>query len=358
MDERPGVRIGVIDLDLLARQAMLERIIFDALEGQRTRCIEAHGFEIARDNLHRRDPAVADRSHERLARRERSIAPETKPCGVAEIGRIGGAGRAVVEDPRTRLEVLEAHARKPLFGALLPPEYRLRPRRVRHLMGLVEGDDAFEIGSQPSEDLLEPRLTIVALRSQRRIGEKEDAALHFKTIADRCGIKRLDVDREAAKRGPVAPRIFKEARTLRDPDRAPPTPAPLVHDTGCNLPSLANAGPVADHEARAVGRALGMGVQQRASFIGRKAPGQIALEGLACIDDGLELRVRQGPDRARRKHRPVAWNGRQNRRHRHRLDKAIGMRRSARNAHALHLPGDIDADRFLRRGRLFDDVVG
>src|SRR3546814_20962293 len=59
------------DADLLGRQLVLEHLIFDAVNRQRARRIEAKRFQVSGDDLHRRDTAVVDRGHELGARRER-----------------------------------------------------------------------------------------------------------------------------------------------------------------------------------------------------------------------------------------------------------------------------------------------
>ena len=108
MDDRPGLGIGVVDLDLRRRELVLEQVIFDAGEGQRTRRVDAERLEVAGDQLHRRDTALADAGDERLAVGERrSRSPEPEPCRIAEVGDVGGAGGRDVEDASAGEMVLQ-----------------------------------------------------------------------------------------------------------------------------------------------------------------------------------------------------------------------------------------------------------
>src|SRR3546814_2053396 len=59
---------------------------------------------------------------------------------------------------------------------------------------------------------------VASARMQRRIGHEEDSVAHRDGGAQLPGRQRLDVDREAAKRSPVAPGIFEQRLVLRNPD--------------------------------------------------------------------------------------------------------------------------------------------
>jgi hypothetical protein len=62
---------------------------------------------------------------------------------------------------------------------------------------------------------------IAARRAQGRIGDKQDALLERDGLVDLPVADRLDIGRDAAERGPVAPRIFEQRLVLGDPDVAP-----------------------------------------------------------------------------------------------------------------------------------------
>src|SRR3546814_18310817 len=62
VDDGPRVGIGVVDVDLVGRELMLEWVIFDAGETEGAGRIEAHGLEIAGDDFHRGDAAIRHRS--------------------------------------------------------------------------------------------------------------------------------------------------------------------------------------------------------------------------------------------------------------------------------------------------------
>src|SRR3546814_4611910 len=68
----------------------------------------------------------------------------------------------------------------------------------------LEHDHAIEIFTGPGENLVEARC-VASARTQRRIGHEEDSVAHRDGGAQLPGRQRLDVDREAAKRSPVAP---------------------------------------------------------------------------------------------------------------------------------------------------------
>src|SRR3546814_12833670 len=71
---------------------------------------------------------------------------------------------------------------------------------------------------------------VASARTQRRIGHEEDSVAHRDGGAQLPGRQRLDVDREAAKRSPVAPGIFEQRLVLRNPDMAAFPAHPAVEE--------------------------------------------------------------------------------------------------------------------------------
>lgn len=118
-------------------------------------------------------------------------------------------------------------------------------------MGFVKGDHAVEILARPGKDLVEPRI-LSASRAQRWIGDEENAFGHRHGVAEFPARERLEIERQPAKRFPVAARIFEQRLVLRDPDMATLAGEPAVHDDRCDLPSLARSGPVTEEKALAV----------------------------------------------------------------------------------------------------------
>ena len=146
---------------------------------------------------------------------------------------------------------------------------------VGHRVRLVEDDHAVEVVAGPGEDLLEPG-RIGAARAQRRIGDEQDAVAHPDRGAELPRDERLDVDRQAAERRPVAARIFEQGLVLGDPDVAAFAAHPSVEDDARDLPALAGAGAVAEKVALPIGRALAPGLERAALVLGLEAAGQVA----------------------------------------------------------------------------------
>ena len=101
----------------------------------------------------------------------------------------------------------------------------------------------------------------------------------------------LDVERETANGGPVATRIFEQRLGLGDPDVLAASAQPLVEDDRGDLAALAGAGAVTEEEAGPVRTAI-LGWCDREPLLDRfEQAGDVALEGVAGIDQRLELRV-------------------------------------------------------------------
>ena len=178
MDDLERAGIGVVDADLLRRQLVLDKLVFDALVGQRARRVEAERLEIARQHLHGRDAALLDRLDELGPRGEREVvaAPEAEALGIGEIVHRGGAGRRDIDDAGIRQGVLEPQARAPLLRGRLVAALALAADGVLHGMALVEDDHSVEVGAQPFDDLPDARKLFSALiGAQRSVGGKEDA---------------------------------------------------------------------------------------------------------------------------------------------------------------------------------------
>src|SRR3546814_18650177 len=92
---------------------MLEKFIFDAVERERARRVEAERLQIARQHLHGRDSAILDRRDKFAARREGKVgaAPEAEALCISEVldGRRAGRGnidrKSVVQGKRVSVRV-------------------------------------------------------------------------------------------------------------------------------------------------------------------------------------------------------------------------------------------------------------
>ncbi len=117
VNDREGAGVGVVDADLLGRELVFDKLVFDAFVGERASGIMTKRLEISCQHFHRRDAPVFDRFDEFGARGEGEIlaAPEAEALGVGEIVDRGGAGRRDVDDAGVRQGVLESEARTSLL---------------------------------------------------------------------------------------------------------------------------------------------------------------------------------------------------------------------------------------------------
>ena len=175
VNDRPGIGIGVVDLDLFRRQLVFEDVVLDPGEAQRARGVEPGRLEVAGDQLHCRDPARADLGDELLAIGEcglRSPQPEADRVGkVVDLRRAGGRG---IEHTGAGQVVLEQDPGDTLLRTLLRAQSTFPARHAAHFVGFVERDDAFEGRSGPAQDLLEAG-GFFALRPQGRVGDEQHA---------------------------------------------------------------------------------------------------------------------------------------------------------------------------------------
>jgi len=111
-------------------------------------------------------------------------------------------------------------------------------------MRFVEHDYAVEALACPGNDLIETGC-VAPSRSQGWIGHEKNAVAHGNGGAEFPGRQRLDVDREAAKRSPVAPGIFQQGFVLRYPDMAAFTAHPAIENDARNLSAFASARAIA-----------------------------------------------------------------------------------------------------------------
>ena len=180
VDDLEGAGIGVVDAALLGRERVLQDLDLDPVIGECAGLVEAEGLQVAREHLHRRDPARLHRGDEVGAGLEGRLAggPAAEPAGIGEAGDGGGAGRRHIGDARVRQRVLKPQSGAALLGRLHLAPVALRPGRVRHRVRLVEDDDALvgvavvlvERAGEPGDDLVEARrLSLASRRAQRRV---------------------------------------------------------------------------------------------------------------------------------------------------------------------------------------------
>jgi hypothetical protein len=138
-------------------------------------------------------------------------------------------------------------------------------------MRLVEDDDAAEILTHPFDQLAQPRAPVTAVGAQGGIGQEEDPIAQRDRGAELPLVEMLDVERQAAKRRPVAPRVFDQRLALGYPEVAAVAAQPLVEDDARHLPPLAGARAIAKEKARPIGIA-GLCRQQRKPLLARYEP--------------------------------------------------------------------------------------
>ena len=146
VDDLEGAGIGVVDAPLFRRERVFEGLDLDPVIGERPGLVEAEGFQVPRDHLHRGDAAGLHGGDELDAGLEWRLAggPEAEPAGIGEAGDGGGAGRRDIGDARVRQRVLQAQPGPPLLGRLDLAAAALRAGRIGHGMGLVEDHRAVE----------------------------------------------------------------------------------------------------------------------------------------------------------------------------------------------------------------------
>ncbi len=157
---------------------MLEEVIFHAIIGERTRCIETERFEIAGEHFHRRDTAILDRGDKFGAVGERKIlaAPDAETLRVGQVLDRGRTGRGDVDDARVGKGVLQPQARPAMLRGSDVTALACSPGGIGHGVRLIEDDDAIKVLPDPVEDLGDPGfLDRPFLRAQGRVGGEEYA---------------------------------------------------------------------------------------------------------------------------------------------------------------------------------------
>ena len=175
VDDGEGAGISIVDAPLLGGQLVLDQLIFDAVERQRSGGVEAERAKVAGKHLHRRDAAGLDRLDKLGAGREGKIVatPQTEALRVGKVLDRGGAGGGDIDDAGIGQGVLQAKPRAPLLRGRDIAPFSLAAASVLHRVRLVENDHSVEIGAQPFDDLLDPRNLLAAVvGTQRGIGCK------------------------------------------------------------------------------------------------------------------------------------------------------------------------------------------
>src|SRR3546814_10750675 len=103
-----------------------------------------------------------------------------------------------------------------LFGAFDLPAGGGGPECIGHGVGFVKGDHSLEIRTRPCKNLVKPRI-FGAPRTQRRIGDEENAFRHRYRMAEFPARERLEIERQPTKRFPIAACIFKQRFVLLHP---------------------------------------------------------------------------------------------------------------------------------------------
>ena len=360
MDDLEGAGIGVVDADLLGRERVLQHLHLDALIGERARGIEAERLEVARQHLHRGDPALLHGGDEIGAGGEREIvsAPQAEALGVGEVADGGGSRGRHVDDARVGQRVLELEAREALLRGRAVADGGGLARGVAHGVRLVEDDHAVEAcpglrsgaGAQPIDDLGQARGLALALgRAQRGVGGEENALAERDGPALPEAALRHDEQLLLSQRGPVALGVLDQLVGLGDPERAAAALEPVVEQDARGLAALPRPGAVAQEPAapkrdgvRVVVARGGHGIE---ALIDRPASGEMPGMGLARVDDALDLGVGEQAfgDDALGQMRPVAGLGRPHRRHGGRLHELGWMRLGALDADGLDLVGLVEA---------------
>src|SRR3546814_8897012 len=105
----------------------------------------------------------------------------------------------------------------------------------------------------------------------------------FRSGAQLPGRQRLDVDREAAKRSPVAPGIFEQRLVLRNPDMAAFPAHPAVEHDARNLTALTGTCSVPKEITLPVSLAFRRRLERTALVLGRSEEPTSKLQSLMLI---------------------------------------------------------------------------
>ena len=212
-------------------------------------------------------------------------------------------------------------------------------------MRFVEGDDAVEIGPCPVDKLLETA-AVLALRAQCRVGDEQHALVERDRLIDFPARKRLDIARQAADCGPVAPGIFEQRFVFRNPDRTTMAFEPAVEDASGDLTPLACPSAVAQEIAFAVATSSFVRFEADAFLIGDEPSRQLACPRVASIDRGFELSGREEAcaDAALGQVRDIGRDRCGDRAHCHRFDERGRMIAGVPECDAARAIGQIDAE--------------
>ncbi len=159
VNDGEGLGVGVVDANLLRGKFMLDQLVFDSGEAERSRGVEAERAQVAGQNLHRRNAAALDRLDELGPRGEGEVlaAPQAQSLRIGEIVDRGGAGGRDIDHAGIRKRVLKAQAGAALLRGGDVTALSLAASGVLHRMRLVEDHHSIEVGAQPFDDLFDPR---------------------------------------------------------------------------------------------------------------------------------------------------------------------------------------------------------
>jgi hypothetical protein len=140
----------------------------------------------------------------------RAFAPQAKPRGIGQIVHVGRTRGRGIDHAGARQAVLQFDTDDALLRALGGAEPTFTAGDTAHRVRFVEQDHAVEIRRQPFQQLLEAGL-LAGAAAQRGIGGKQDA-IGLPDLRFRLDLgERLNVERDAAKRLPVAAGVLDQA---------------------------------------------------------------------------------------------------------------------------------------------------
>ena len=209
-------------------------------------------------------------------------------------------------------------------------------------MAFIEDHHAVEIAAKPFDDLFDARDLLAAIvGAQGGIGGEQDPFGNGDFLALREPRQRRDQQALHAERRPVALGVLDQFVGFADPQSLATTTQEIVEDDAGGLTALARAGAVAEHEAATEANGVlcifGGCLDDIEGFIDRPRSREEFAMGLAGINDGFKLRVRQqaaAQDFAR-KPRAIVRRRRRDARHRRRLHQLGRMGQGAGNADRL-----------------------
>ena len=197
---------------------------------------------------------------------ERAVAPQAKALHVGDVVNVGDAGRGGVDDARLGEEPLQQQAGLALARRVLGVKVGFFADGVSHVVGLVEDDEAVEVGGKPALQLLNARVGVVLAFAQQHVGHEQEAVARQQVVERRVGARVDDFADRGAERDERFFDVHRVAVFFGQVDGAPAAFRFAGDIEADFLVVFADAGAVGDEHAKPVssGNSLSLAVMAMA----------------------------------------------------------------------------------------------